>query len=103
MHPLRFVLMLFLTVALDLSSPVPSPAAAAIEEFEEVLHVRQERRAFRLVREAVPPSIAREIRRADLGEPRPRPRASATPPRAPVPIRRLPPPLADSPAAPEDH
>ena len=103
MGSLRFILILFLTVALDLSSPVPSPAAEAMEEFEEVLHPRQERRAFRQIRDVVAPSIAQEIRSLDLDPARPTPRPAVRPATVVSLFRKLPPPLAEPSSAPEDH
>lgn len=103
MSPLRFVLILFLTVALDLSSPLPSPSAEAIEEMEEALHARQERRSFRLLRDVVAPSIAHEIRRLELCRPQPLPRTSLRPVATVTLVRKLPAPLAEPSTAPEDH
>jgi hypothetical protein len=103
MGSLRFVLILFLTVALDLSSPLPNHGAEALEEFEEVLHARQERRVFRQLRDVVAPSIAHEIRRLDLQRSRPLPPAPLRPATTVALILKLPPPLAEPSSAPEDH
>ncbi len=102
MGRLRFALILFLTVALDFSGPVRSDAIEAIEEFEEVAHRHGGRRTFRLVRETRPASTV-DVRPAS----RPRPRLNGVgmsrPVRTAAPVRKIPPLLADSSAAPEDH
>jgi hypothetical protein len=104
MSPLRAILILLLTVALDLSSPIPAHAGAEVgEEFEEVVHAQHSRRPFRRVRDTVAPVMAREIRAAELhrldrvaAAPK-RPRATDLRP------RKIPPPVAEPSSAPEDH
>jgi hypothetical protein len=104
MSPLRFLLVLLLTVALDLSSPVPPHAAGeGLEEFEEVVHVRPGRRPFRLARETVAPAVAHEARTVELQRPRPLPPAPSRPATTAVLIRKLPAPVAEPASAPEDH
>jgi hypothetical protein len=103
MSPLRFILILFLTVALDLSAPLPPHASESIEEFEEVLHGRQERRTFRLIRDMVAASIAQETRRLDLQPDRPLPRGPFRPAIPVALARKAPSPLAEPSTAPEDH
>jgi hypothetical protein len=101
---LRFLLTLFLTVALDLSSPIPTHAwADAVEEAEEASHGRSGHRRFRLVRETVAPVVAQETRAAELQGTGPRASAPARPATRLVSIRKLPPALAEPAAASEDH
>jgi hypothetical protein len=100
MGAFRFVLILILTVALDLSSPVPQHGVAEIvEEFEEVTHARGSRRPFRRIRDSVPPPIAREVAPHRVGPVRPAP---ATP-RVTAPVRKQPLPVSESSAGPQDH
>jgi hypothetical protein len=101
MGAFRFVLILILTVALDLSSPVPQQGVAEIiEEFEEVTHVRGNRQPFRRIRDTVPPPIAREVASHRVGPVRP---ATAIPRVATAPILKQPPPVSESSAVPEAH
>jgi hypothetical protein len=104
MTPLRFLLTLFLTVALDLSSPVPfmHGSADAAEEMEDASHARSSHRRFRLVRDVVVPAVAREARQAELRRPAPLPTAPARP-TAIVTFRKRPPSIAEPASAPEAH
>jgi hypothetical protein len=100
----RFLLILLLTVALDLSTPIPpTHGTDSFEEFEESLHVQRGRRPFRLARESVAPRIAHEDRARELVQPRANVSASTRPATLPVLIRKLPPSRAESSSAPEDH
>jgi hypothetical protein len=104
MSSLRFMLILLLTVALDLS-PLPPPHASweMSEESEEVAHPRRARRSFRFVRDTVAPAVARETRTAELQHARPLPHAPARPASVVVQIRKLPPSLAEPASAPDAH
>lgn len=105
MSSLRFVLILLLTVALDLS-PLPLPHAGGgevNEEFEEAAHRGSSRRPFRLVRDTVATPVAHEIRTAELARPRPLPHAPSRPAAGATRIRKLPPPSAESSSAPDAH
>ena len=104
MLSLRFLLTLFLTVALDLSSPVPTHVwADSVEEAEEASHGRTGHRRFRLVRDTVAPVVAQETRALELQPTGPRPPAPSRPVTRLVSIRKLPPAFAEPAAAPEDH
>lgn len=104
MGSLRFVLVLLLTVALDLS-PLPPPHATweVAEEWEEVARPQRSRRPFRLVRDTVAPAVAHELRVAELERPRALPSAPPRPAAGVVVIRKLPPSLAEPPSAPDAH
>jgi hypothetical protein len=105
MSSVRFLLILLLTVALDLSTPVPPihGATDSLEEFEESLHAQRGRRPFRHARDTVAPRVAHEDRARELVRPR-ADAAPATRPAAPIVlIRKLPPSFAESSSAPEDH
>jgi hypothetical protein len=105
MSSIRFLLILLLTVALDLSTPLPSQhgATETAEEFEESLHAQRGRRAFRPVHETVAPAVAHAQRAGALERPRPRSSAPMRPAVTTVLIRRLPPPVAEPSSASEDH
>jgi hypothetical protein len=105
MGSIRFLLVLLLTVALDLSAPVPQHhgAAESFEEFNEVVHAQRGRRPFRHVRDSVAPAVASEDRARELHRP-PRVAAVAVRPAATtVIVRKLPPSVAESSLTPEDH
>ena len=104
MSSLRFVLILLLTVALDLS-PLPPPHAAweVTEESEEVAHPQRLRRPFRLTRDTVAPAVTHEARTAELQHTRPLPRAPSRSAAPVVLIRKLPPSLAEPSSAPDAH
>jgi hypothetical protein len=104
MSPLRFMLILLLTVALDLS-PLPPPHATweVAEEFEEVAHPQRGRRPFRLVRDTVAPAVAHETRTAELQHARPLPPAPLRPVATVLLNRKLPPSLAEPSSAPDAH
>ena len=101
MSGLRFFLTLFLTVALDLSVPIPSESHyTVVEEFEEATHRARSRRIQRQARETTVRSERAIVRREPLQL------------KAPAPVRRpvlvvlvpkLPAPFAESPPSPEDH
>jgi hypothetical protein len=103
MSPLRFVLILLLTVALDLSVPVPSHAREWAEEFEEVTTRHRGERPYRLVRDMTAPTE----QKATVSQPRPRAReVSAARVRHPVGfafVPKQPPPLAESSPSPDAH
>jgi hypothetical protein len=103
MSHLRFFLILLLTVALDLSVPVPSEAREAIEEFEEATTRHRARRSYRLVRDVTAPTE----REATVSPRSPRVCAAAVAAvRRPVVVAfapKQPPPLAKSPASPDAH
>jgi hypothetical protein len=103
---LRFFLILVLTIALDFSSPVPTPHAVAevVEEFEEATHRhRAGRRPFRVARETTPSALGRETVVAR----RPPVRHVAVAPMrrsvSDAPVRKQPPPVAESSSAPDAH
>ena len=102
MAKLRFLLIVVLTVLLDGSSPIPAPAAEALQEFEDAAVRRRGRATFRLVRDTVPLSVAREAHAAELARSLPRP----IPPRPAhvmhAGLRKIPPSVAE-PSAPEAH
>ena len=103
MGSLRFMLIVLLTLALDLSTPLPQHGHEVIEEFEEVVHAQRGRRPFRRMRDTVAPAVAREIRTEELHRTRPRvsePSRAAT---GTVLIRKIPPAVAEPSSAPEDH
>jgi hypothetical protein len=105
MAPIRFFLILLLTVALDLSSPVPQHhgATESVEEFNEDVHTQRGRRLFRHVRESVAPAVAREDRARELHR---APRVAAVAVRSTAPtviVRKLPPSVAEPSLTPEDH
>lgn len=101
----RFLLILLLTVALDLSSPVPQHhgATESVEEFEEVVHAQRGRRPFRHVRDTVAATVAREDRARELHRPLSVAAAPSRPTVTPVVIRKLPPSVAEPSSTPEDH
>jgi hypothetical protein len=101
---LRFVLILLLTVALDLS-PLPPPHATweVTEEWEEVAHPHRARRPFRLVRDTMARAVAHEARADKLRHARPLPHGPSRPAATIVLIRKLPPSLAESSSAPDAH
>jgi hypothetical protein len=104
MSSIRFLLILLLTIALDLSTPLPPQhGTEATEEFEESLHARRGRRAFRHVRETVVPAVAQEERAHERLRPRLLAPAPARPAVTTVLIRKLPPSVAEPSSAPEDH
>jgi hypothetical protein len=104
MTVVRCLLVLLLTVAVDLWSPLPHhPAGEALDELEEVTHVRPGRRAFRPVRATVPPPVAHQIRAGDLQRPRALTPAPSRHAAAVVLTRKLPPSIAEPASAPEDH
>jgi hypothetical protein len=98
----RFILILVLTVVLDLSSPIQVHAAEALEEFEQVLLSRRGGRPFRLLRDTVPPTMARQTRAVEL-TPRPRPDKPLHAPVFQVLVRKTPPAVAEPLSAPEAH
>lgn len=101
---LRFAFILFLTVALDLSVPVPQHTIAdAVEEFEEVVHGLRGPRPLRQARGAVAPSMARFTAGPEIQRPLPRATTPAPVPAPVAPIRKLPPSLAESSSAPDAH
>jgi hypothetical protein len=103
MPRLRLLLILFLTVALDLSTPVRSEAMEALEEFEEVTHRLQGRRGtFRLVRDTVPPRAGAVCPRSP-SRPRLAARAVRRAIRTDAHVRKIPPLIAEPSSAPEDH
>jgi len=104
MSSLRFFLILLLTVALDLSVPVPSHAKDSAEEFEEVTaRHRATRPSYRLMRDVTAPTE----RHAIVGQPQ-RPIRAASRARVPRPVvvafvPKQPPPLAESSPSPDAH
>ena len=104
MSSLRFLLILLLTVALDLS-PLPPPHAMGevTEDFEEVAHSQRARRPVRLVRDTVAPGVAHEARTDELRHARPLPLRPSRPAATVVLIRKLPPSLAEPSSAPDAH
>jgi hypothetical protein len=103
MGSVRFLLILLLTIALDLSTPLPPQhGTESTEEFEESLHAQRGRRPFRPVRETLAPAMAQaDNTRVQL---RARPAtAQARPAVTTVWIRKLPPSVAESSSVPEDH
>jgi hypothetical protein len=107
MGSIRFLLILLLTVALDLSTPIPPTHGATdtLEEFEESLHAQRGRRPFRHVRDTVAPRIAHEDRdrTRELGRPHVDATAATRPATPVVVIRKLPPSIAEPSSTPEDH
>ena len=104
MGSLRFFLILLLTIALDLSTPLPPQhGAETTEEFEETLHAQRGRRTFRHVRDTTAPAVAQEQRARELHRPRLAAQTSARPVVTTVLIRKLPPSVSDPSSAPEDH
>lgn len=105
MGSIRFLLILLLTVALDLSSPIPQThgTTETVEEFEESLHARRGRGALRRVRDAVTPRAAHEDRARELHRPRLHAPNPARPAVTTVMIRKLPPSIAEPSSVPEDH
>ena len=104
MSSIRVLLILLLTIALDLSTPLPlQHGTEATEEFEESLDARRGRRAFRHVRETVVPAVAQEERARARLRPRLLTPAPARPAVTTVLIRKLPPSVAEPSSAPEDH
>ena len=105
MGSIRFFLILLLTVALDLSAPVPQHhgATESVEEFNEVVHAQRGRRPFRHVRDTVAPLVAREDRARELHRPLPVAAAVGRPATTTVIVRKLPPSVAESSSTPEDH
>jgi len=103
MSSVRFLLILLLTIAFDLSTPLPPQhGAEASEELEESLHAQRGRRPFRHVRDTVAPAVAQEQRARDVSRARLTP-APARPTVRTVLIRKLPPSVAEPSSAPEDH
>lgn len=105
MGSIRLFLILLLTVALDLSSPVPQihGGTESVEEINEDVHAARGRRLFRHVRDSVAPSVAREDRARELHR---APRVTAVavrPTGTTVIVRKLPPSVAEPSLAPEDH
>jgi hypothetical protein len=100
---LRFVLILLLTLALDLSTPMPPlHGASEAEELEESLHAQAGRRSVRPVREIVVKAAVAHERR--VGESlRPRRITTAQPRQAAVTIRKLPPSFAEPSPLSDDH
>ena len=104
MSSIRFLLILLLTVALDLSTPLPQQhRTESTEEFEETLHAQRGRRAFRHVRDATLPAVAQEQRARELHRPSLAPQTAARSVVTTVPVRKLPPSIAEPSPAPEDH
>ena len=103
MSSIRFLLILLLTVALDLSTPPPQHRTETTEEFEETLQAQRGRRAFRHVREATPPAVAQEQRARELHRPSLVPQTAARSVVTTAPVRKLPPSIAEPSLAPEDH
>jgi hypothetical protein len=105
MGSIRFFLILLLTVALDLSSPVPQQhgASESTEEFSEAVHAQRGRRPFRHVRDSVAPTVARENRAVELHRPLHAAAVARRPAPTTVTVRKLPPSVADSSITPEDH
>ena len=103
MSRFRFFLILLLTVALDLSSPLPSHASSqVVEEFEDAFHALRGRRPVRVVRDALPARIAHETAMVE----RQSRRFVAEPVRRTAPavlILKQPPKVAESPSAPDAH
>lgn len=100
---LRFVLILLLTLALDLSTPIPPVhGASEAEELEESLHAQAARRSVRDVREiVVKAAVAHEQR---VGESlRPRRITTGQPRRVTVTIRKLPPSFVEPSSLSDDH
>jgi hypothetical protein len=99
MRSLRFLLILVLAAIMDVGSPVLPEAAEGIEEVEEAAHGR--RRAPILARAARPVSPS-AVATATTGRRRPGLRQA---PRRPsrAPIRKAPPPLAESASTADDH
>jgi hypothetical protein len=103
MSRFRFMLILLLTVALDLSVPIPHGTAEATEEFQEAEHVTRGRRPFRLVRATAVTPVARETAVVERHEVRRRGVAFARRTTPPPVIRKQPPAFSDSSASPEAH
>jgi hypothetical protein len=101
MPRLRFFLILFLTVALDLTVPIPSESLTVVEEFEEVMHRARSRRIQRQAHETTVRSERAVVRReppAQVKVPAPAPRPVVV-----VLVPKLPPAFAESAPSPEDH
>jgi hypothetical protein len=96
---MRLLLILLLTAAMDLGSPV-LPGGEGLEEFEEAAHGR--RRLARLASVALPKTVAvPDPSRLHTVTP---PAVALTPPVPLVAPRKLPPRQPDrSPASPDDH
>jgi hypothetical protein len=103
MKRLRFILILALTVVLDFSSPIQTHAAEGLEEFEEVVLRHRGGRVFRLVRDTVPPAVARQTRAAELAPSLPRPTMPLHAHAIHVLVRKIPPAVAEPSPAPEAH
>ena len=100
MSRLRFVLILFLSVALDLSVPMPSQASEIVEEIQEASAARRSGRPLQRVRDTSTP-----FREPVLGERRPaspRPSAPVRPIVIGARVQKIPP-LGTVSSAPEDH
>jgi hypothetical protein len=104
MNPLRFVLILFLTFALDFATPLPSPAGE-ISEFEEAAHGRRGRVTFGGLRDVTPPTFAHPRHLVVLARPEPTAARRASRPTRVVHAPKLPSDFGDaaSGSPSEDH
>jgi hypothetical protein len=101
---IRFLLILLLTVALDLSTPLPAQhGTETTEEFEESLHAQRGRRVFRQIREALAPAVTHEGSVSERLRPHHLTPAPVRPFVSPVLIRKLPPSVTDPSSVSEDH
>jgi hypothetical protein len=101
---IRFLLILLLTVALDLSTPLPAQhGTETTEESEESLHAQRGRRAFRQIREALEPAKTQEGRVGERLQPHHLTPAPVRPSVSTVLIRKLPPAVTDPSSVSEDH
>jgi hypothetical protein len=103
MSRLRFLLILFLAVALDVSGPVKTEALDPTEEIEETLHRGRGGRVFRLIRES---ATAATVHRVAIAPVSPIPIVRSHRPRpvsTDVRVRKAPPPVSAASSAPEDH
>ena len=104
MSGLRFILVLLLTVAVDLSTPLPQPGAAdAGDGWQESAHATRGRRPFRPVRDTVASPVARESAVVERHEIRHRGVERARRVVSPVVIRKQPPAFSDSSSPSEPH
>jgi hypothetical protein len=103
MSRLRFLLVLFLSVALDVSVPVPSQALEVVEEFQETGPARRGRRPVQHVRDTTAPGATRTTALSERRPPAPRPAASARPVAIGARVQKMPPRAALPASAPEDH
>lgn len=103
MSRLRLVLVLFLAGMLDFAAPAVPEALEVIEECEHVAQSGRMRRSMRLARDARTPATVRDTHGARVQRPA---RVGITASRRTVtivPARKIPPVLAESSSAPEDH